>query len=100
MNHAFYASLRWVRQVTSFPGEHLLTPPLIHQVIHRLFLVVSCVALGPLIVVEQTMKAVEYLNTIADQLHPYMASILQTGERIFQQEKEPISQGSNYAGMV
>ena len=34
----------------------------------------SCAALGPLVVVEQIMKALDYLNITADQLHPYMAS--------------------------
>ncbi|GBN92610.1 Transposable element Tc1 transposase [Araneus ventricosus] len=33
----------------------------------------SSAALGPVVLVEQTMKAANYLNIIADQLHPYMA---------------------------
>ncbi|GBM64829.1 hypothetical protein AVEN_197962-1 [Araneus ventricosus] len=35
----------------------------------------SWAALGLVVVVEQTMKAVNYLNTIADELHPYMAFV-------------------------
>ncbi|GBO07077.1 hypothetical protein AVEN_55626-1 [Araneus ventricosus] len=33
----------------------------------------SWAALVPVVVVEQTMKATNYLNIIAGQLHPYMA---------------------------
>ncbi|GBM59519.1 hypothetical protein AVEN_24121-1 [Araneus ventricosus] len=32
------------------------------------------------------MKAVNYLNIIADQLHPYMAFVFPTGKGIFQQD--------------
>ncbi|GBO38932.1 hypothetical protein AVEN_86310-1 [Araneus ventricosus] len=46
-------------------------------------------ALGPVVVVEQTMKAGNYLNTIADQLNPYMAFVFPTGNRIFQQDNAP-----------
>ncbi|GBN19316.1 Transposable element Tc1 transposase [Araneus ventricosus] len=46
-------------------------------------------ALGPVVVVEQTMKAVNYLNIIADQLHPYMAFVFPTGNGIFQQDNAP-----------
>ncbi|KFM67043.1 hypothetical protein X975_03164, partial [Stegodyphus mimosarum] len=35
----------------------------------------SWVALGPLLVVEQTLKPVDYLSITADQLHPYMVSV-------------------------
>ncbi|GBM41833.1 Transposable element Tc1 transposase [Araneus ventricosus] len=47
----------------------------------------SWAALGPVVVVEQTMKAANYLNIIADQLHPYMAFVFPTG--IFQQDNAP-----------
>ncbi|GBN47885.1 hypothetical protein AVEN_39367-1 [Araneus ventricosus] len=46
----------------------------------------SWAALGPVVVVEQTMKAANYLNIIADQLHPYMAVVFPTGNEIFQQD--------------
>ncbi|GBM34607.1 hypothetical protein AVEN_171647-1 [Araneus ventricosus] len=41
---------------------------------------------GPTVVVEQTIN---YLNIIADQLHPYMAFVFPTGNGIFQQDKAP-----------
>ncbi|GBM10228.1 Transposable element Tc1 transposase [Araneus ventricosus] len=43
-------------------------------------------ALGPVVVVEQTMKASNYLNIIADQLLPYMAFVFPTGNGISQQD--------------
>ncbi|GBM98948.1 Transposable element Tc1 transposase, partial [Araneus ventricosus] len=46
-------------------------------------------ALGPVVVVEQTMKAANYLNIIADQLHTYMAFVFPTGNGIFQQDNAP-----------
>ncbi|GBN63496.1 hypothetical protein AVEN_148374-1 [Araneus ventricosus] len=39
--------------------------------------------LRPVVVVEQTMKAANSLNIIADQLHPYMAFVFPTGNGIF-----------------
>ncbi|GBM59646.1 Transposable element Tcb2 transposase [Araneus ventricosus] len=45
----------------------------------------SWTSLEPVVVVEQTMKAANYLNIIADQLHPYMAFAFPTGNGIFQQ---------------
>ncbi|GBM57918.1 hypothetical protein AVEN_205993-1 [Araneus ventricosus] len=35
------------------------------------------------------MKAANYLNIIADQLHPYMAFVFPTGNVIFQQDNAP-----------
>ncbi|GBO11184.1 hypothetical protein AVEN_23734-1 [Araneus ventricosus] len=35
------------------------------------------------------MKAANYLNIIADQLHPYMAFVFPTGNGIFQQDNAP-----------
>ncbi|GBO12048.1 hypothetical protein AVEN_3544-1 [Araneus ventricosus] len=35
------------------------------------------------------MKAANYLNITADQLHPYMAFFFPTGNEIFQQDKAP-----------
>ncbi|GFT39999.1 transposase domain containing protein [Trichonephila clavipes] len=35
------------------------------------------------------MNATGYLNIIADQLHPYMASILPAGNGMFQQDNAP-----------
>ncbi|GBN89068.1 Transposable element Tc1 transposase [Araneus ventricosus] len=49
----------------------------------------SWAALGPVVMVEQIMKAANYLNTIADQLHPYMAFVFPTGNGIFQQDNAP-----------
>ncbi|GBM09694.1 Transposable element Tc1 transposase [Araneus ventricosus] len=49
----------------------------------------SWAALGPVVVVEQTMKAANYLNVIADQLHSYMAFVFPTGNGIFQQDNAP-----------
>ncbi|GBN25451.1 Transposable element Tcb1 transposase [Araneus ventricosus] len=49
----------------------------------------SWTALGPVVMVEQTMKAANYLNIIADQLHPYMAFVFPTGNGIFQQFNAP-----------
>ncbi|GBN50421.1 hypothetical protein AVEN_206903-1 [Araneus ventricosus] len=49
----------------------------------------SWVALGPVVVVEQTMEAANYLNIIADQLHPYKALVFPTGNGIFQQDNAP-----------
>ncbi|GFX84967.1 transposase domain containing protein [Trichonephila clavipes] len=44
---------------------------------------------GPVVVVEQTMNATGYLNIIADQLHPYMASVFPAGNGMFQQDNAP-----------
>ncbi|GBN00555.1 hypothetical protein AVEN_76605-1 [Araneus ventricosus] len=49
----------------------------------------SWAALEPVVVVEQTMKAANYLNIIADQLHPYMAFVFPTGNGIFHQDNSP-----------
>ncbi|GBO44027.1 Transposable element Tc1 transposase, partial [Araneus ventricosus] len=49
----------------------------------------SWAALGPTVVVEQTMKAANYLNIIVDQLHLYMAFVFTTGNGIFQQDNAP-----------
>ena len=46
-------------------------------------------SLGPLVVVEQTMKALNYLTITADQLHPYMTSVFPIGNGIFQQDNTP-----------
>ncbi|GBM32927.1 hypothetical protein AVEN_13295-1 [Araneus ventricosus] len=54
----------------------------------------SWAAVGPVVVVEQTMKAVNYLNIIADQLHPYMAFVFPTGNGIFQQDNVPCHKAS------
>ncbi|GBN83520.1 hypothetical protein AVEN_273983-1 [Araneus ventricosus] len=49
----------------------------------------SWAALGPVLVVEQTMKSENYLNIIVDQLHPYMAFVFPNGNGIFQQDNAP-----------
>ncbi|GBN26526.1 hypothetical protein AVEN_236015-1 [Araneus ventricosus] len=49
----------------------------------------SWAALGAVVVVEQTMKAANYLNIIADKLHPYIAFVFATGNGIFQQDNSP-----------
>ncbi|GFT82903.1 transposase domain containing protein [Trichonephila clavipes] len=43
-------------------------------------------SLRPVVVIEQTMNAIGYLNIIADQLHPYMASVFPAGNGMFQQD--------------
>ena len=43
----------------------------------------SWASLGPVVVVEQTFNATEYLNIIANQLHPYMASVFPTENGMF-----------------
>ncbi|GBO34810.1 Transposable element Tc1 transposase [Araneus ventricosus] len=49
----------------------------------------SWAALGSVVVVEQTMKAANYLNIIADQLHLYMAFVFPIRNGIFQQDNAP-----------
>ncbi|GBM53193.1 Transposable element Tc1 transposase [Araneus ventricosus] len=49
----------------------------------------SWAAMGPVVVVERTMKAVNYLSIIADQLHLYMEFVFPTGNRSFQQDNAP-----------
>ncbi|GBM07954.1 Transposable element Tc1 transposase [Araneus ventricosus] len=49
----------------------------------------SWAALGPVVVVEQAMKAANYLNNITDQLHPYMAFVFPTRNGIFHQDNAP-----------
>ncbi|GBN64100.1 hypothetical protein AVEN_20951-1 [Araneus ventricosus] len=66
--------------------------PLVQQVIHRLVVAVLCfggtfswTVLGPVVVVEQTIKVANYLTIIAD----YMAFVFPTGNGIFQQDNAP-----------
>ncbi|GBM91648.1 hypothetical protein AVEN_107754-1 [Araneus ventricosus] len=70
--------------------------PLVQQDIDRLEAAVLCfggafswAALGLVVVVEQTLKAENYLNIIADQLHPCMAFVFPTGNESFQQDNDP-----------
>ncbi|GFW86552.1 transposable element Tcb2 transposase [Trichonephila clavipes] len=49
----------------------------------------SWVFLGPVVVVEKIINATGYLNIIADQLHPYMASVFPAGNGMFQQDNNP-----------
>ncbi|GBN23389.1 Transposable element Tc1 transposase [Araneus ventricosus] len=49
----------------------------------------SWAVLGLVVVVEETMKAANYLNIFADQLHPCMAFVFRTGNGIFQQDNAP-----------
>ena len=48
----------------------------------------SQATLGLLVVVEQTMKTLDYPNLISNQLYPYMVSASPTGNRIFQQDND------------
>ncbi|GFX56981.1 transposable element Tc1 transposase [Trichonephila clavipes] len=41
--------------------------------------------LGPLVLVEEIAKVVDYLSIIADELHSYMASVFSSTKGIFQQ---------------
>ncbi|GBM97699.1 Transposable element Tc1 transposase [Araneus ventricosus] len=59
----------------------------------------SWAALGPVVVVEQIMKAANYLNIIADQLHPYMAFVFRSGNGIFQQDNAHVTRfGLRWSG--
>ncbi|GBM33401.1 hypothetical protein AVEN_93284-1 [Araneus ventricosus] len=49
----------------------------------------SWAALGPVVLVGQTMRAANYLNIIADKLHPYMAFAFLTRNGFFQQDNAP-----------
>ncbi|GBM93742.1 hypothetical protein AVEN_99076-1 [Araneus ventricosus] len=60
----------------------------------------SWAVLGPVVVVEQTMKAANYLNTIADQLHPYMAVCLPNWKWNLPAGQCPMSQGSDCVAVV
>ncbi|GBL78665.1 Transposable element Tc1 transposase [Araneus ventricosus] len=81
-------------RVRRLPGEQLLPP---FTAGHTqaggggimLWGTFSWEALGPVVAVEQTMKAANYLNIVADQLHPYMAFVFPTGNGIFQQDNAP-----------
>ncbi|GBN77436.1 hypothetical protein AVEN_146607-1 [Araneus ventricosus] len=81
-------------RVRSLPGEQLLPSCTEGHIqaggggIMRLGMF-SWAALGPVVVVEQTMKSANYLKIIADQLHPYMAFVFPTGNGIFQQDNAP-----------
>ncbi|GFT97766.1 transposase domain containing protein [Trichonephila clavipes] len=46
-------------------------------------------------VVEQTMNATGYLNIIADQLHPYTASVSPAVNGMFQQDNGPRHKAKN-----
>ncbi|GBN36890.1 hypothetical protein AVEN_32256-1 [Araneus ventricosus] len=80
--------------VCRLPGEQLL-PSCIAGHTHAggggimLWGTFSWAVLGPVVVVEQTMKAASYLNIIADQLHPYRAFVFPTKNRIIQQDNAP-----------
>ncbi|GBN35738.1 hypothetical protein AVEN_248173-1 [Araneus ventricosus] len=49
----------------------------------------SWAALGAVVGVEQIIKAVNYLNIIADQWHLYLAFVFPTGNGIFQEDNGP-----------
>ncbi|GFW12286.1 transposable element Tcb2 transposase [Trichonephila clavipes] len=49
----------------------------------------SWASLGPVVVVELTMNASAYLNIIAYQLHPYIASVFPDGNGMFQEDNPP-----------
>ncbi|GBO33815.1 hypothetical protein AVEN_224183-1 [Araneus ventricosus] len=81
-------------RVCHLPGEQLLPSCTVGHtqaggggiMLWRTF---SWAALGPVVAIEQTMKAVNYLTIIADQLYPYMAFVFPTGNGIFQQDNAP-----------
>ncbi|GBM27677.1 Transposable element Tc1 transposase [Araneus ventricosus] len=81
-------------RVRSLPGEQLLPSCAAGHTqagggVIMLWGTFSWAAMLPVFVVEQTMKAANYLNIIADQLHPYMAFVFPTGNGIFQQDNAP-----------
>ncbi|GBN95391.1 hypothetical protein AVEN_241689-1 [Araneus ventricosus] len=43
-------------------------------------------ALGPLIPVEGTLNSCAYLSIVADQVHPYMATVYPENDGAFQQD--------------
>ena len=57
----------------------------VQKVIHKPVVAVLCSGRRSLVVVEQTLNAMECLNIIAKQLKPYMMSVFPIGNEIFQQ---------------
>ncbi|GFV11589.1 transposase domain containing protein [Trichonephila clavipes] len=81
-------------KIRRLPGEQLLSKCTVGHTQAgggsiMLWSTFSWAFLGPMVVVEQTMNATGYRNIIADQLHPYMASIFPAGNGMFQQDNAP-----------
>ncbi|GFX45131.1 transposable element Tc1 transposase [Trichonephila clavipes] len=81
-------------RVCRLPGEQLLPQCTVCHIQAgggsiMLWGTISCAFLGPLVVVEQTMKTTGYLNIIADQLYPYMTSVSPAGNGMFKQDNAP-----------
>ena len=52
--------------------------------------------LGPGIHVDVTLICTTYLNIVADQVHPFMATVFPHGSELFQQDNAPL----HFSGMV
>ena len=48
-----------------------------------------CETLGPGIHVDVTLTCTTYLNIVADQVHPFMATVFPDGSGLFQQDNAP-----------
>ena len=48
-----------------------------------------CETLGPGINVNVTLTRTTYLNIVADQVHPFMATVFSNGSGLFQQDNTP-----------
>ncbi|GFX14712.1 transposable element Tc1 transposase [Trichonephila clavipes] len=81
-------------RIRRLPGEHILPQCTVGHtqagggciMLRGTF---SWASLGPVVVVEQSMNTTGYLNIIADQLHPYMASVFPAENGMFQQDNAP-----------
>lgn len=49
--------------------------------------------LGPIIPIEQSLTSVRYLNMVADQVHPFMATVFPAGDGVYQQDNAPCHKG-------
>ncbi|GFX97343.1 integrase catalytic domain-containing protein [Trichonephila clavipes] len=87
----YYLDLRWFKL-------HHMPSSIVKQLLHpcsdrrwRYYALekVLRVDLEALVLIEGTMIVVDYLSIIMDQLHPYIGSIIPTGNGIFQQDSVP-----------
>ena len=49
--------------------------------------------LGPIIPLEQSLTSMRYVNIIADQFHPFMATVFPSGDGVYQQDNSPCHKG-------
>ncbi|GBO25855.1 hypothetical protein AVEN_78722-1 [Araneus ventricosus] len=105
MNPDFHSSRRWSCQGT--PSARRTVAPLLYTRSYigwwwRYYALgtFSWAALGPVVAVEQTMKAANYPKIIADQLQPCMAFVFTNWKWNLPAGQRPVSQGSNCVGVV